>query len=127
MSIPAEGAELGLLVENMGRINYGRMLGFDSKGICEDVAFKWQILVDWEAWSLTLDNPDGRFAFAPFEAVLIDKPAFYLAEFDVDAPADGCWMRKGTNRLVVFETERLLRGRLRLVDKPDLGPPTLKD
>ena len=161
VSIPAEGAELGLLVENMGRINYGRMLGFDSKGICEDVAFKWQILVDWEAWSLTLDNPDGRFAFAPFEAVLIDKPAFYLAEFDVDAPADawlefpgvhgaawlnghplgrywevgpaktlylpGCWMRKGTNRLVVFETERLLRGRLRLVDKPDLGPPTLKD
>ena len=156
VTIPAEGAELGLLVENMGRVNYGPALGFDAKGICEDVALEWLALSGWEAWSLTLDNPDGRFAFAPFKAPLVDRPAFYLAEFEVDSPADawlefpgvhgavwlnghpigrywevgpartlylpGCWMRKGANRLVVFETERLSGNALELSDHPDLGP-----
>ncbi len=156
VAIPAEGAELSLLVENLGRINYGPRLGFDTKGICEDVAFKWQILVDWEAWSLGLDNPDdGRLSFAPFERILRATPAFYLAEFETDDPADtwlafpgvhgavwlnghpigrywnigptktlylpGCWMKRGRNRLVVFETECLSKTYLTLTGTPVLG------
>lgn len=154
VTIPEGGMELSLLVENLGRINYGHLVGKDTKGIAEDVSLEWQILVDWDMWCLPLDNPDGRFAFRPFETLVRYNPAFYLVEFNVDKPADtwlkfpgvhgmtwvnghpigrywnvgptetlyvpGCWLGKGVNRLVIFETDKLDKPYVEFVDKPRL-------
>lgn len=136
-----DGAELSLLVENMGRINFSNLTGLDTKGICQDVCFSHLILTGWEMWALPLDNPDTpKLKFGNPDAA-VDVPAFHLFTFDCPAPADSflkfpgvhglCWingrpvgrywnigpgdalyvpapfLRKGKNRLVVFETEKL--------------------
>lgn len=86
--IPACGATLDLLVENLARINYGHKTGFDSKGICEDVALDFQTLVDWEMWPLPLENPGAAVDFKPFGGVVREKPAFYRVRFSAEEPAD---------------------------------------
>ena len=87
VTVGPQGVELAVLVENMGRIHFGNMVGCDTKGICQDITFSHQILTGWEMWTLPLDNPDGRFAFGPADAAL-QAPAFHLVEFGVAAPAD---------------------------------------
>jgi beta-galactosidase len=142
ITVGADGMEVGLLVENMGRINFAGPIGFDFKGVCHDVAFAHQVINDWEMWCLPLDNPDnGSLQFGAPDAESA-VPAFHLFEFDLDeelsdtflkfpgahgltwlngrplgrywdigpdktlyVPAS--WQRRGKNRLVVFETERL--------------------
>ncbi len=87
--IAKESATLELLVENMGRINYGPLCGLDRKGVCGDVRFGWQILVDWEMWCLPSDTvPAEKLDWKPFSGVIRGLPAYYLAEFEVDEPAD---------------------------------------
>ena len=57
-----EGGVLELLVENMGRINFGPdMCKGDRKGICDSVYISVkdgprQILCDWEIYTLPMDN-----------------------------------------------------------------------
>lgn len=142
MTVGADGAEVGLLVENMGRINFSGPVGLDFKGVCQDVAFAHQVLTDWEMWCLPLDNPDTpalRFGAPDSEATV---PAFHLFAFGLeDEPADtflrfpgahglvwlngrplgrywdigpdntlyvpASWLRRGPNRLIAFESERL--------------------
>ena len=139
--VPTNGAELGLLVENMGRINFSSLVGLDTKGICQDVCFSHLVLTDWEMWTLPLDNPDtDRLVFGAPEAS-VDVPAFHLFTFDCAEPKDSflkfpgahglvwvngrpcgrywnvgpgdalyvpaSYLKKGENRLVVFETEKL--------------------
>ena len=141
VTVPLKGAELSLLVENMGRINFSNKVGLDTKGICQDICFSHLILTGWDMWTLPLDNPDdGRLAFGAPDAA-VDVPAFHLFEFACDEPRDSflkfpgahglawlngkpcgryweigpgdalyipaCLLKKGMNRLVVFETEKL--------------------
>lgn len=152
----SEGATLELLVENLGRINYAHLVGRDNKGICGDVAFAWQILVDWEMWALPSDSaPDEQLDWKPFQTLLRGKPAYYLVEFDVEDPADaflkfpgihggvwlnghaigrywdigpgstlylpGAWMKKGKNRLIIFETDKLIKPYIDILDHPELN------
>jgi len=53
VEIPAGGAQLSILVENMGRTNYGPYLR-DCKGITEGVRLDNQFLFDWEIRPLPL-------------------------------------------------------------------------
>lgn len=67
--IPAGGAQLGILVENMGRINYGSKLR-DPKGITEGVKAGARLynhfLFGWRIRCLPLDDLSGlRFAALP--------------------------------------------------------------
>ena len=139
--MPKDGAELSLLVENMGRINFSNMVGLDTKGICQDVRFAHLVLTDWEMWTLPLDNPDSGALRFGAPGVADGIPAFHLFEFECDRLADTflkfpgnhglVWLngkpvgrywgigpgdalyvpasllKRGTNRVVVFETERL--------------------
>lgn len=66
LNIPRSGARLRILVENMGRINYGPCL-FDRKGITDSVMLNNKILFSWTVYTLPINNLSGlRF----------DKPDF---------------------------------------------------
>jgi beta-galactosidase len=55
IEIPKSGGELSILVENMGRINYGPKLG-EYKGITNGVRLERQYLYNWEMWTLPLKD-----------------------------------------------------------------------
>lgn len=82
--IPDSGLQVDLLVENMGRINFGPAL-HDRKGILGGVTFGDQFQFDWQIFPLPLsDLSDLKFTAAQSAAF----PAFFHAVFNVDNPAD---------------------------------------
>lgn len=88
MDIPAQGAKLDIVVENMGRVNYGPKLK-DYKGITEGVRMNNQFLFDWTIYPLPLDN----LTAIPFErsaevSERNDRPVFYRGEFTVEEAGD---------------------------------------
>lgn len=58
LDVPESGVRLDILVENMGRINYGPLLR-DRKGITEGVRIGNQFLYDWTIRSLPLESLAG--------------------------------------------------------------------
>lgn len=84
LAVPPEGATLDILVENMGRVNYGPDL-LDRKGITEGVQLGQQYLHGWTIWPLPLDDLSA-LAFAPAQSP--DGPAFHRGTFAVAEPAD---------------------------------------
>jgi len=81
---PQGGLRLELLVENMGRVNYGPELN-DRKGLPGGVLLGQQYLMGWTNYALPLDNLTGlRFAAGLPEHF----PAFLRGGFQVGSPAD---------------------------------------
>ena len=89
ISVPENGAVLEILVENLGRVNYGAFLEDSLKGITTGVRIEQQFLHDWEIFTLPLDDITTLKYNTDSEAEL---PAFYEAEFEVDIPAD-TWLK----------------------------------
>ncbi|SMG19635.1 glycoside hydrolase family 35 protein [Paenibacillus aquistagni] len=89
LEIPKGGAKLSLLVENMGRINYGWKLK-DPKGITEGVRLGQQFLYDWTIYSLPLKDLSAlRFEPAPMEPDnTLTGPRFHKATITLDHIAD---------------------------------------
>lgn len=89
LEIPKGGAKLSLLVENMGRINYGWKLK-DPKGITEGVRLGQQFLYDWTIYSLPLKDLSAlRFEPAPMEPDnTLTGPRFHKATITLDRIAD---------------------------------------
>jgi len=83
IELPA-GAVLDILVENMGRVNFGPHLVSDRKGIVGHVSLNGDALTNWEIFALPLDDA----AKWPFGATAVEGPALYRGHFNVDAPAD---------------------------------------
>jgi beta-galactosidase len=90
VDIPAEGAQLDILVENMGRVNYGPRLK-DYKGITEGVRLDNQFLFDWTMYPLPMTHLQSiPFKDIEPEACRLgcESPGFYKGEFIVDDAAD---------------------------------------
>ncbi len=85
LDIPAGGAQLDLLVENMGRVNFGPHL-LDRKGILDGVLLGGHFVFDWEVFCLPLKDLSG-LAFAPLANAPM-APAFYRVLFQVEQPLD---------------------------------------
>lgn len=85
VEVPEGGAQLDILVENMGRINFGPEL-IDRKGILGGVILNGHYVFDWEAFCLPLEDLSG-LEFGKIEYPL-NGPAFYRAEFLIDQPLD---------------------------------------
>ncbi|MFI6496692.1 beta-galactosidase family protein [Nonomuraea typhae] len=82
---PAEGAELTLVVEAMGRVNYGPLVG-ERKGILDGVRHERQYLFGWEIDPVPLDSIESL----PWDrATTAAGPAFYRGTLQVVRPADG--------------------------------------
>lgn len=91
IDVPAGGGRLEILVENTGRINYGRRLPDNRQGITDSVTFAGHALAGWDIFPLPLDHPD-RAAFSSGGATgatgATAAPALYRGAFRVAKPAD---------------------------------------
>jgi len=99
--IPEGGARLRVLIENMGRINYGPYLA-DRKGVTEGIRHGNQYLYGWTVWTLPLQDL-SPLRFTDIDAEAKSGPAFYRAELELaTAPADTFLKLEGWSKGVVF-------------------------
>ncbi len=105
---------LEILVENMGRVNYGEFL-CDRKGITESVRFDHQFLYGWTIHPLPLDDLSA-LPFEPVAAVAlpgthgcttegvdtVSVPTFLQGTFEVDEPADTFISLEGWNKGILW-------------------------
>jgi len=78
------GAQLDILVENTGRVNFGKTIGGESAGITHQVTLAGKQLRDWEIYPLTMTHTD-KLSFAKKAC---DGPCFYRGEFKLNTVAD---------------------------------------
>ncbi len=85
----AEGDILDVLVENMGRSNYGPYMERNArKGITDGVRHGNQFFFDWTVYPLKM-NDLSSLNYRPVpEALPQNVPCFYRGKFRVDQPAD---------------------------------------
>jgi len=88
------GVPLDLLVENLGRINYGPRMVDERKGLLGPVRFAGKPVLDWDMHPLPLhDLAPLRFAAGPRAA-----PAFHRGRFVLDALGDSFIDMRGWGR-----------------------------
>lgn len=93
--VPADRATLDILIDTMGRTNFGPKL-LDRKGITDRVVYGEWTLMDWQAFSLPLDEAHlARLTWGPADA---SGPAFHRGHFTVAEVGDtfldlGAWGR----------------------------------
>lgn len=94
LSIPAGGAQLDILVENMGRINYGPLIR-DPKGILDGVRIDNQLQYNWTIRTLPLEP--GTLASLEYKEQPVEKqeaaalsglPGFYRGCFEAEEIGD---------------------------------------
>ena len=106
LAVPPEGVDLAVLVENMGRTNYGPNM-LDRKGIDGAIRLGQTFLYHWEALPLPLnDLSPVRFGpTRPFDG----RPQLLRGAFTVDgAPEDTFVRLDGFKKGVIFVNGRVL-------------------
>jgi len=99
-----ESSEIALLVENMGRVNFGPYLEKQRKGIDGSVQINGHGHTNWTHYTLPLDNlerldyskgfTEGKPTFSKFELVTKELSDTYL---DMDGWGKGCVFVNGFN------------------------------
>ncbi|QHW33160.1 beta-galactosidase [Paenibacillus rhizovicinus] len=101
IEVPSGGTTLSLLVENLGRVNYGWKM-HDPKGITEGVRLERQFLYDWTIHPLPLDDLSG-LVYQPIAAANANEgPTFYRGTFEAAELADTFLNMEGWTKGVVF-------------------------
>jgi beta-galactosidase len=86
LTLPAGEVQLDILVENLGRINFGKYLLENKKGITEKVTFGGMEVKNWQQYSLPF-NDIGTARFSA-RAVTTDAPALLKGSFTLNQLAD---------------------------------------
>jgi beta-galactosidase len=73
-SLFSKEAELAILIENMGRVNFGPAMETQKKGVSRGVQINGHYHYDWDHYLLPLDNPDCLDFSRGWEE---GRPAFY--------------------------------------------------
>jgi len=94
----AAGAPLDILVENMGRINFGPQLVSDRKGITETVTLNGEELRGWEIYPL----PMTEVALWPFARRAVSGPALHRGTFGLTATGDTFLDMRGWGKGIVW-------------------------
>ncbi|XP_034544344.1 beta-galactosidase [Notolabrus celidotus] len=92
------GSTVDILVENMGRINYGKNIN-DFKGLVSNLTLGANMLLDWTMYSLSIDEAVSQGLLgetkptAPLPPAALSLPAFYEGSFIIpdgipDLPQD---------------------------------------
>ena len=84
LDLPQGRNILDILVENLGRINFGPKLSSDHKGITQSVTFNGQVLKGWEIYSLPMKSPLSLH----FSKNYSETPAFYRGTFSLARAGD---------------------------------------
>ena len=151
LSFPESVNKLEILVENMGRVNYGKNM-MDRKGLIENLWIDNQYMFGWEMFPIELEKLDVSFAGNGDSRF----PRFYKSEIELEETADtfinldgwkkgsvfingfnlgryweigpqktlyapGPLFRKGKNEILVLELEGTVSNTITLDSKPDLG------
>lgn len=88
LQIPLSGAKLSILVENMGRINYGPYIK-DYKGIISPVRIGNQILYHWDMYTLPFNNLSCLSFEKDKKPKFNKRPLFLRGYLDIkEAPTD---------------------------------------
>ncbi|MFT4204667.1 MAG: beta-galactosidase [Chitinophagaceae bacterium] len=82
-----EGAVLDILVEAMGRMNFGKGI-YDWKGITEKVTLGFQNLKDWTVYNIPVDYAFSHKLKYTKNANIAKHPAYYRADFQLDSVGD---------------------------------------
>ncbi|OPA80502.1 beta-galactosidase [Paenibacillus selenitireducens] len=96
--IPAGGVHVSVLVENLGRVNYGPYMR-DRKGITEGARYGFQFLSDWTTYTLPLTDLSGLVFGTLSEQ---SEPSFFRGTLTVDEPCDTFLNMTGWTKGVVF-------------------------
>jgi beta-galactosidase len=84
LAVPAGQTRLDILVENTGRVNFGKAIVGERAGIPGGVTLAGKPLKGWENYSLPMSAPETlQFSERPCSGA-----CFYRASFDVAKPAD---------------------------------------
>lgn len=84
---PSKAVKLEILVENVGRVNYGSELLRNRKGITDEVLLDGRPLKGWTITPLPLYKERfGKVKFAPGD--IVGQPAFHSGTFMVDELGD---------------------------------------
>ena len=148
-----KGEKLSILMENMGRVNFGPALEQQRKGIDRCVQVNGHQHYYWRQYCLPMEDLSGLDFEKPHQE---GTPGFYEFCFEAEKIGDtfldfkgwgkGCvlvngfnigrfWeigpqkrlyipgplLKKGINRILIFETEGKAPGKIALCDAPDLG------
>ncbi|MDO4680718.1 MAG: beta-galactosidase [Aerococcus sp.] len=93
--------QFDLLMENMGRVNYGSKLAAitQHKGLRQGVMADLHFMLDWEQYPLPLDNIEA----VDFSREWVeDQPAFYRYDFEVAEPRDSYLDLRRFGKGIVF-------------------------
>ena len=83
-------AQLDVLVEYMGRVNYGRFIR-DKKGML-GMSFGNQFHFGWDMYALPMDNLD-KVDFKPLEETEINCPTFLRGELNIEGKPQDTFLR----------------------------------
>lgn len=81
----APGASIDILMENMGRVNFGPMMEHQRKGIEDCIQINGHMHYGWTMYPLPLDNLESLDFGRGYREGL---PAFYKFEFEVEETGD---------------------------------------
>ena len=85
----SQNDQLDLLVENLGRVNFGGMIPDQRKGIIDDVYIGNTVLHGWNQFNIHCDYPpDAANSTAPTSISSSNSPIWYQGTFDLDDPED---------------------------------------
>ena len=106
VDIPSEGAKLSILVENMGRINYGPKLK-DMKGITEGVRLDYQFIFNWDIYTLPMTMTSlSNLKYSNIKETSCIKqsegPIFYRGTIEINEPNDTFLELKGWTKGIVL-------------------------
>ena len=98
--VPAEGVDIAVLVENMGRTNYGQNL-IDRKGIDGAIRLGQSFVYHWEALTLPLDNLD-KVEFGEMKE-FAGRPQLLRGKFTIEGTPEDTFVRMdGFKKGVIF-------------------------
>ncbi len=84
LAVAKAGAQLDILVENTGRVNYGKHIDGERTGLLDTPTLAGTRLTGWETFALPMLAP-GTLSYKSEPCA---GPCFYGAHFDVATPAD---------------------------------------
>jgi len=92
------GAQLDILVENLGRVNYGKEIQDEHKGIAGGVWLGYREIAGWESYSLPMSSLKG----IKFHKEIVPGPAYYKGTFNLTSVGDTFLDMRGWKKGVVW-------------------------